>query len=105
MQMLDTAKKLDWSSWLRGIFGALISGGAGSVAAGFSTLVLDKQHDVNVFEMMGITFLFSGVVSLAKFLQVTPVPDIVTVEVKQTTTAVVTQKTETTTNPSETQKL
>jgi len=77
-----TATRLDWSGWFRGIVGALVSGGAGSVSAGFAAMKLDKGHDLNVFALMGITFLFSGVVSLAKFLQTTPVPNIEQAPVK-----------------------
>jgi len=74
MQMLTVAGRLDWGGWLRGVFGALISGGASSVASAFGTVVLDKNHDLNVFAMMGITFVFSGLISLAKFLQTQPIP-------------------------------
>lgn len=74
MQMLTTATKLDWSGWLRGVFGALISGGAGSIASGVGVTLSDPGHDVNLIKVMGITFLVSGIVSLAKFLQSSPVP-------------------------------
>jgi hypothetical protein len=74
MQMLTVAGKLNWNSWFRGVVGALVSGGASSVASAFGTVILDKQHDLNIFAMMGITFLFSGVISLAKFLQTQPIP-------------------------------
>lgn len=74
MQMITTAGRLDWSGWLRGVFGALISGGAGSIATGVGVTLSDPGHDVNLIKVMGITFLVSGIVSLAKFLQITPVP-------------------------------
>ena len=74
MQMLTTASSLDWGGWIRGFVGALISGGASSVASGFGASVLDKSHDINIFKLMALTFLFSGVISLAKFLQTQPVP-------------------------------
>lgn len=75
MQMMTTASKLDWSGWVRGIMGAFISGGAGSIAAGVAGTYLDKQHDLNILALMGWTFLFSGIISLAKFLQTSPVPE------------------------------
>lgn len=75
MRMIKTATTLDWNGWIRGIFGALISGGAGSVAAGFAVNMSDPAHDISVLKVMGLTFLFSGIVSLAKFLQITPVPE------------------------------
>jgi hypothetical protein len=68
------ATRLDWSGWIRGIIGALISGGAGSIASGFGAKIADPGHDINVFKLMAITFAISGVVSLAKFLQTEPVP-------------------------------
>jgi hypothetical protein len=77
MQMLTTATKLDWNGWLRGIIGAFISGGAGAIGSGVAGNILDKQHDMNIIALMGWTFLVSGVFSLAKFLQVTPTPDVI----------------------------
>ncbi len=74
MQMIKTAGTLDWSGWLRGVIGAFISGGAASVGAGFAAMKLDTAHDLNIFALMAVTFLFSGLISLMKFLQITPVP-------------------------------
>src|ERR1039457_2324125 len=101
MQMLTTASKLDWAGWLLGIFGACISGGAGAIGGGFGAVIVDPSHDFtpgqggtyHLLMLMGVAFLFSGIISLAKYLQTHPVPDIVTTEVKQTTT--LTQTTET----------
>lgn len=75
MQMLSTATKLDWGGWLRGVIGALVSGGAGAVSAGFAVNMLDKAHDINLFKAMALTFAGSGIVSLAKYLQITPTPE------------------------------
>lgn len=66
-----------------GIVGALISGGAGAVATGFGAIIIDPSHDftpsmggtTHLLELMGITALVSGIISLAKFLQTHPVPD------------------------------
>jgi hypothetical protein len=74
MQMLTTITRLDWSGWVRGLIGALVSGGAGSVASGFGARIADPAHDINIFKVMAITFAFSSVISLMKFLQLTPVP-------------------------------
>jgi hypothetical protein len=68
-------QRLDWGGWVRGFVGALVSGGAGAVASGFGASLADPGHDINIFKVMGFTFLISGVVSLAKYLQVTPVPE------------------------------
>ena len=75
MQMLSTATNLNWSGWLRGLIGSAVSGGAGAVSSGFAATILDPSHDLNVFKLMGFTFLFSAVISLAKFLQTAPVPE------------------------------
>lgn len=66
--------RLDWSTWTRGFIGAFLSGGAGAVSSGLGANYLDKAHDLNIFKLMGITFLISATFSLAKFLQVTPLP-------------------------------
>jgi hypothetical protein len=74
MQMLTTASKLDWTGWVRGVVGAAVSGGAASIGSGFAAMKIDPAHDLNIFALMGWTFLFSAIISLAKFLQLTPVP-------------------------------
>jgi hypothetical protein len=75
LAVVTNVQRLNWGGWVRGLFGALVSGGAGAVASGFGASMADPGHDVNVFKVMGFTFLISGVVSLAKYLQVTPVPE------------------------------
>lgn len=82
---LTTAKKLNWTGWILGIWGAAISGGAGAVSAGFGTMIIDPK-DFNVasgfhhlFELMGVCFAFSAFISLMKFLQTHPVPDPITI--------------------------
>lgn len=76
MQIIAATGQLDWRGWIRGVVGAFVSGGAASIAAGFAALKLDHGHDLNILELMGWTFLISGVVSLAKFLQTQPVPNV-----------------------------
>jgi len=66
--------RLDWDGWFRGLIGAIVSGGASSVSAGFGATVLDPGHDLNIFKLMAVTFGFSAFISLMKYLQVTPVP-------------------------------
>ena len=44
MQMFLVASKLDWAGWLRGFFGALISGGAGAVGSGFGSIIVDPKR-------------------------------------------------------------
>jgi len=83
MQMLTTASKLDWGDWVRGIFGAIISGGAGAIGVCYGSIVIDPEKFNptqgglgHLLSLMGIVFVFSGIVSLAKFLQLHPVPDV-----------------------------
>lgn len=78
MQMLTVAGKLDWSGWLKGIVGAFVSGGAGAIGAGVGAVSMDPSHDLaglRLLGLIGIAFLTSGIISLAKFLQLHPVPD------------------------------
>lgn len=74
MQMLATSKNLTTRRWARGIVGAFISGGAASVASGSAASFMDKQHDLNIPALMGLTFVISGVISIAKFLENEPLP-------------------------------
>jgi len=84
MQMLTTASNLDWESWVRGVLGAIISGGAAAVGGGFAAVVTSPSGDftpgqggtMHLLTLMGVAFLFSGIISLAKFLQLHPVPDV-----------------------------
>ena len=80
--MLTTASRIDWGDWFRGIIGALISGGAGAVGAMFGTTTIDPktfniQHPIKLLEAMGISFMISGIISLMKYLQTHPVPDVI----------------------------
>lgn len=81
MQLLNTATKLDWASWLRGLIGAFVSGGAGAIGGATGATMLDPMtFNLNAgfgvtMKLMGVAFLVSGIVSLAKFLQTSPVPD------------------------------
>lgn len=80
MQALSTAVKLDWSGWVRGVVGAFVSGGAGAIGGATGATMLDPMtFNLNTglgvtMKLMGVAFLISGIVSLAKFLQTSPVP-------------------------------
>ena len=81
IQALTNIQNLDWSAWILGLIGAAVSGGAGAIASGFGTMVVDPAHfnlgnPSELFKVMAICFAFSAVISLAKFLQTTPVPTI-----------------------------
>lgn len=82
---LTTAKKLDWSGWILGIWTSTMSGGAGAVAGIIGPMVTDGK-DFNLssgfhhtLESMVIAFSITGLFSLAKFLQMHPAPDAVTI--------------------------
>ena len=84
IKLFRVATKLDWSGWLRGIFSAVISGGAGAISAGFGVTVIDPNKDFSgpngygrLFDLMLFCFLFSGVISLAKYLQANPIPPVI----------------------------
>lgn len=77
MQMIKTAMQLDWAGWVRGVFAALISGGAGSITSGFAANLADPAHDISIFKVMWITFLLNGIIGLAAFLKQEPVPNVV----------------------------
>lgn len=94
MMMFKHASEYDWSSWMMGIWRAVVGGGAGAVA-GF--VVGDHSTVFSTFRSMGESFLIVGVVHMFIFLQTHPGPDKVTIETKQTTT--LTQTTETTKQP------
>ena len=82
MQMLTTAQRMDWNGWLRGVIGALVSGGAGSVSSGIAVNFLDPAHDINILKVMLVTFSVSGFISMMKYLATAPVPPEIPVEPK-----------------------
>lgn len=81
--LLVTAKlmKWNWEGWIRGVVSAFIVGGTGSVGAGIGGLWSDPQQynpttGVSpLLKLMGATFLFTGIISLAAYLHNHPIPD------------------------------
>ena len=78
---------LNWSAWVLGIWGAFISAGAGTASVGLGTMVVDPS-DFNLssgrtklIEVMIISFLIPGTVSMLKYLSMHAVPDPVPQEV------------------------
>lgn len=78
MKMLDAASSLDFSSWIRGILSAGISGGASAITGGIVVSGLDPEHynfQAGKFWILtGTLFMVNAVVSIAKFLQSNPIP-------------------------------
>jgi hypothetical protein len=71
--------KLDWATWLYGLVSGFIGGGAGAIGTGFGEMVLDSKHVAaegmhHVFALMGISFLFSGVITASAYLKQSPLP-------------------------------
>jgi hypothetical protein len=89
MQLLDTASKLDISGWLRGLVGAGISGGASAIAGGLVVTGMDPEHysfqAAKFWVLVGALFMANAIVSMAKFLQTTPLPVEKTVTVTKET--------------------
>lgn len=82
MQLVTTAGSLDWGGWIKGLIGAIVSGGAGAFGGSLGAIVVDPStfnlhgHGLlDVLEVAGTAFVISASVSLAKFLQLHPTPD------------------------------
>lgn len=75
---------VDLTDWVRGLLGGLISGGASAVTGAFSAAVVDPKDfgllTSNSFKMMGVMFLFNGILGAAAFLAKKPIPDLKHVE-------------------------
>ncbi len=71
----------DWSKWIRGLFGAGISGASAAISSGVgaSMLAPDKfnlqEGFGNVMKMIAITATVSFIVSISKYLSQKPLPD------------------------------
>jgi hypothetical protein len=83
MNLVPGVVEIDFTDWARGLIGAVISGGSNAVVAGFSVGAVDPKDfaigSTNSFHVMGLMFLFSGVLGGAAFLAKRPVPDLKTV--------------------------
>jgi len=85
MKLIDAASNLDYNTWVRGLVGAAISGGASSVSGAIVLPSLDSAQ-FNLFHPhFWIAVLAIGgssaLVSLMKFLSTEPLP-----RMKQVTT-------------------
>ena len=67
--------------WVKGLFAAAISGGAGGVLTGFAAVGIDPQH-FNLQAGMGATLhigaaaaLINAVIGVAAYLQKSPLPN------------------------------
>ena len=84
MKMLDVASDLDTKSWLRGIWSAAVSGGTSAVTGGAIMAGTDPTHynfqTSNFWKLTGTLFAASAMMSVAKFLQLHPLPDLKTIK-------------------------
>lgn len=78
---IATAQRLEWRAWVFGLWGAAITGGAGSASSALSTMIVDPG-DFNLHsglsklgEVMLVSFALPAFVSLMKFLSTHPLPD------------------------------
>lgn len=85
MTMITAAQQLGWNwrAWFMGIMGAAISGLASAGASVTATSIIgmsDPDHSFvtrrHELEIMALTFAISGFVSLCKWLQTHPAPDL-----------------------------
>ncbi len=92
MDLLLVAGALDMNGWLRGLLSAGISGGASAVTGGIVVTGVDPQHynfsAGKFWILVGTLFIVNAVVSMAKFLQAHPIPEIKTVTTTVQTTVI-----------------
>jgi len=92
MNIFLSAGNLDLGGWVRGLIGAGISGGSSAIVSGFVVMSTDP-HDWNFAEgkfwvLLGAMFGANAIVSMAKFLQGRPLPDVKQVTTKVETTEI-----------------
>ena len=90
MRLFATAANLDIDSWLRGLLSAGISGGASAITGGVVVSGIDPEHynfqAGKFWLLVGTLFLVNAIVSVAKFLQAHPLPDLKTITTTVQTT-------------------
>jgi hypothetical protein len=68
--------------WFRGMLAAFVGGGSGAVASGFLAVAQTpaeynlKEGLQNLLVMIGGTFIVTGIVSVAAYLQRSPLPEL-----------------------------
>lgn len=84
--------ELDWGSWLSGVIGGFIGGGASAVTSAVSMLVVDPNyvatHGANIVKIATTTFVVSGILGAALYLKQHPVPEVITTTTKTERTEV-----------------
>ena len=92
MKLLAVAGSLDLNTWIRGLLSAGISGGASAITGGIVVSGMDPSHynfqAGKFYILIGTLFAANAVVSMAKFLQSSPLPTLKTITTTVQTTAV-----------------
>jgi hypothetical protein len=104
--------KLDWSSWVYGLFAGIIGGGSSAVVSGITVALQDpKDYSLqsgNFYWLVLSVFCANGAMSAFLYLKQSPLPPIVTVTTVKETTAISTpseaKMVETTVQKTEVQK-
>lgn len=74
--------KLNWGTWLYGLLAAIIGGGAGAVVTAVSgAVILPNQVNLSagfhsMLQLIYFSFILHGLISLAFYLQKSPLPSI-----------------------------
>ena len=82
MKLFAIAGNLDVATWIRGLLSAGISGGASAITGGVTTSMLAPEtfnlQTGKFYVLVFGLFAMNAIVSIAKFLQSHPVPDVIT---------------------------
>lgn len=78
---------LNYGKWLYGLLGDMLRGGASAVTAGMTVSVMDSK-DYNFasgkfYALMGAVFAVHAIMSLMKYIERNPLPDIITTTVAE----------------------
>ena len=96
--MFKHIMELDFEGWLYGLVAALIGGGASAVSGGIAVTMIDPKDfgaSWKTIQLMGVTFLISGMMNAFYYLKDSPVPKRITETTQTTTTSQVIETKET----------
>jgi len=76
---VTNGRRYAWDDWLLGLWRSLVSGGAGAVVSSVQVSIKDPKdwgfHSWNTLELIASTFLITGIIHMAVFLQTHPAPE------------------------------
>ena len=89
MKMLDVAGSMAFAGWIRGLLSAGISGGASAITGGIVVSNIDPEHynfqAEKFWVLTGTLFMVNALVSIAKYLQANPIPQLTTTKTTEVT--------------------